>query len=277
MTTFQAIIYGALHGLTGILPLSPEGHDILLSYFLQWPEIPQGLGGAFSLAAGLAILIFFRHDWASLISSLLQVIIFRRKPMMLDERLPGFLIVSAIPVALVWYYGHEAIAAWSPPILMVALFYICFGILLAMADYFNRKTKAMCDWNLSNATGVGIGLLAIFVPGGGLLSGALLLGLFHGYRSESAAKYALLSSLPIFFAQSWLQIRGEIDFHSAAPLPSLSWVTYYVSFLVAFLTSLLAVGTLMKQIQQKGVRSYVAYRIFLGIGAAVTFWVRNRG
>src|SRR4051794_37293269 len=109
MTTFQAIVYGIIHGFTEFLPISARAHQILIPYILSWPEPTGVFGGALALGAFLAVLIYFRHDWASIISSFIQVIIFRKRPMTLDERLPLFIFVSSIPTGAAWYYFHETL------------------------------------------------------------------------------------------------------------------------------------------------------------------------
>src|SRR3989338_6596286 len=104
MTTFEGIIYGIVHGITDFLPLGGNGHDILIPA-VTGLHAPTGAAlGAISLGSLLALLIYFRHDWASMISSFLQVVIFRKYPMTLDERLPFFIIEATIPVAASWYY-----------------------------------------------------------------------------------------------------------------------------------------------------------------------------
>jgi hypothetical protein len=53
-----------------------------------WAPPPTVFIGAMSFAAFLAVFFYFIHDWASLISNFIQLIIYRRKPMTLDEKLP---------------------------------------------------------------------------------------------------------------------------------------------------------------------------------------------
>src|SRR5688500_4363467 len=104
MTTLQAVIFAILQGFSEFFPVSAAAHRKLLAYFVGWPEPSGDFMGALYLGSFLAVFLFFIHDWASLLSSLIQVIVYRRKPMTLDERLPFFLILSALPVGFAWYY-----------------------------------------------------------------------------------------------------------------------------------------------------------------------------
>src|SRR3712207_5657449 len=104
MTTFQAAIYALVFGMTQFLPVSTQAHQVFIPVVLGWQQ-PEGVfDGALSLGALIALLIYFRHDWASMISCFLQVILFRKRPMTLDERLPLFLGVTALPVCIVGSY-----------------------------------------------------------------------------------------------------------------------------------------------------------------------------
>src|SRR4051812_7555339 len=116
MTTFQAILYAIIHGFSDFLPVSATAHHKLVAYLVGWPEPAGPMIGALSLGSLLALLVYFRHDWASMISCFLQVILFRKKPMTLDERLPLFLTLSTLPAVAGWYYFGDSVEqmAWTP-------------------------------------------------------------------------------------------------------------------------------------------------------------------
>ena len=124
MTTFQAIVYGILHGFTEFLPISAAAHRILLAYITGWTEPSGAFLGALSVGSTLALLAYFIHDWLSMVSCFLQVVIYRKKPMTLDERMPLFIVLASIPILGGWYYFHEELASrldTSPLIVAVTL------------------------------------------------------------------------------------------------------------------------------------------------------------
>src|SRR4051794_11037055 len=81
MTTFQAIVYATLHGISEFLPISSKAHHILIPYLIGWQPPPEQFFGTLAIGSSLALLIYFRHDWASMISCFLQVLIYRKRPM----------------------------------------------------------------------------------------------------------------------------------------------------------------------------------------------------
>src|SRR5262245_5067978 len=155
MTTFQAIIYGAIQGFSDFLPISPQAHNILVPYLLDWPHPTGAFLGIVSLGNFLALLVYFRHDWAAMISSFLQILIYRKRPMTMDERMPFFILLASIPIAGAWYYmqGSELLEMnlyWTAGI------FVATGVLLWMVDYLSRKSKNIFDWNWRDSLVAGI-------------------------------------------------------------------------------------------------------------------------
>lgn len=277
MTTFQAIIYGIVHGFTQFLPISASAHQRLLPYLVNWNDHPPSgaILAALNLGAVLALLIYFIHDWASTISSFLQIIIFRKKPMTLDERLPLFLFFTGIPLGLAWVYLKPVLEQmdWDRPLLVAGA--LALGTIpLFLADRSSRKNKGMFDWNWLDALTVGITGILILIPGCGAMEAFLPGALFRNYNREVAAKYSFFSLFPTLLVSTYLNFH-EVSFHGG-PSSDLSWLSFGVAALISFLTGLLAIGGLMKHIQRNGFGQYLTYRIMLAAATVITVLVRSR-
>jgi undecaprenyl-diphosphatase len=274
MTTFQAIIYAAVHGLSEFLPISSSGHHILIPYLVGWHPPTAALISVFTLGSLLALLVYFRHDWASMVSCFLQVIIFRKRPMTLDERLPMFLGVSCIPIAVASSYFHDRIAEteWSP--LLVAGVLTVTSIPLWGADYLGRKMKGMFDWNWFDAIVIGLIHASAIIPGWDRLSAVLLGASFLNYKREPAAKYAYFLMIPILLFKTVSGMK-EITFKAGAPAPDLTWLSFGVALIVSWLVGLLAIGGFMKHVQQKNLNQYIIYRWVIAAAVCGTYWMRS--
>ncbi|MCM2321929.1 MAG: hypothetical protein NDJ90_01565 [Oligoflexia bacterium] len=273
MTTFQSFIYALLHGFTEFLPVSAAAHDSALSTFVGWPTPEGSLAGALSLGALLAVLVFFRHDWASMISCFLQVLIFRKRPMTLDERMPIFLFITSLPTAVAWYYLHERLAQFPLTAFHVAGLLAGFGLLLGFTDSLSRKNKGMFDWNWRDALFIGLFQTGALVPGCGQMTGALLGAMLRNYRREAAAKYAFFASAPVLAAASIFHLRGP-NVQAASSISDLSWLSFSVALVVTLLAGLLAIGGFMGQMQRRSPSQYVVYRWLLAATLAGVFWFR---
>ncbi|MCM2279828.1 MAG: hypothetical protein NDJ89_17275 [Oligoflexia bacterium] len=275
MTTFQTFIYALIHGFAGLLPISAQTHDAFVAELLGWP-LPTGqLAGALSLGAFLAVLVHFRHDWASMISCFLQVLIYRKRPMTLDERLPFFLFISTAPVAAGWYYFHERIAGFPLTLLQLAGLFAAFALPLWLSEALGRKNKGMFDWNWLDALIVGIFQLGALLPGCGQMAGALPGALLRNYRREAAAKYAFFAAAPLLGAAAYVELRG-LDLRASAPMPELSWLSFTVAVLVTLFAGLLAIGGFMRQMQRKSSAQYIVYRWLLAAAMTGVYWWRSR-
>src|SRR3954467_12580392 len=109
VTYFEAIVVGALQGVSELFPVSSLGHSILLPAWLggSWQrDLSIGkdspyLAGlvAMHVATAIALVLFFRKDWVRIIAGLWTSIRHRevRTP---DQRLAWLLVLAPLPGGL---------------------------------------------------------------------------------------------------------------------------------------------------------------------------------
>src|SRR5947207_12179279 len=126
MTIFQAIIFGAVQGLTEFLPVSSTAHLILLPWFLGWPDPGLSFDVALHLGTLVALVIYFWKEWLALLA----------KPRMIV-----FIIVATIPgaVAGVLFESQVENAVRSPKI--IALMLSLMAAALVVAEMKGRRKK----------------------------------------------------------------------------------------------------------------------------------------
>lgn len=275
MSTFQAVLYGLIHGFSEFLPISSTAHMSLISELFGWPKPPEQLQGYLALSGLLSVFLYFRHDWASIISSLLQVIIYRKKPMTLDERMPFFLILATLPVVGAWSYLRENMPEQLSDPLWLAGSVAVFAILLSASEFWGRKNKGMFNWNWIDALLVGIFQILALVPGCGRMTGALSCGLLRNYNREAIAKFSFFASAPLLGASAWLHLKG---FAGHTPIAGdSSWLTISALVAVTTLTGCLSIGYLMKFVQRKSLSQFGIYRILLAAALGAVMWARANG
>jgi undecaprenyl-diphosphatase len=274
MTTFQAIVYAILRGFTQFLPISWDAHQQLFPFITHWPATTGAINGALSLGSLLALLIYFRHDWASQLSCILQVVLFRKRPMTLDERLPLFILIATLPVLILGstLSEHLVPAEWTP-LAISATLAVC-GLLLAFSESTSRKNKGMFDWNWLDSLIVGIFQLSTVLIGVGSFSATWLAAMFRNYNREAAAKFTFFSLAPLLLVQTVREFQ-QIDFHSAQPMVDTSWLSFGIAVIVTLLIGLLVIGAFMKHIERKGIFQYVVYRWILAAAVAGLVFYRT--
>jgi undecaprenyl-diphosphatase len=149
MTYLQAIVIGLLQGVTELFPVSSLGHGVL---------IPALLGGSWSrnlnmtvdnspylaylvavhVATAVALVIFFRKDWARIIVGLFTAIRDRRVETP-DQKLALLLVVATIPVGLAGLaLDHTFRTTLGKPV-PAALFLTLNGIVLFTVERLRTR------------------------------------------------------------------------------------------------------------------------------------------
>ena len=274
MNTFQAAVYGIIHGFVEFLPVSAEAHDAFVSTILSWP-IPEGIfAGSLSLGAFLTLLVYFRHDWASIFSSLLQLIFLRRKPQALDEHLPFFILITTLPTVAVYFTLKEYQAFLQPSTELIILSLVVFSFPLWLAHYFSRQNKKIYDWNIKDSFILGLFQLLLFVPGVGRHAAVFTGALFLNYRKDEAAKFIFFTYAPITFLETYLLLK-PINWQSESAAHGLSWMSFSVATATTFFFGLIVLNAFLKGIQKKNFNGFVYYRALIAIGLGVTFWLKT--
>ena len=277
MTLIAGLLVSLVYGITSFMPVSVTAHEWALNFFAgQWGYANPG--GHFSgmLAAGAltGLMIYFRHDWASIISSFLRVILLRQKPMTIDERLMFFIILTTLPVAFVWQYVEPALVHLEISAYMIAASLVIFSVPLWLANNLNRQTKSMLDWTLVDSLIVGIVQVGALVPGAGRQILALSGAFFRNFNRESAAKFTFLTFAPLLCYRAWRGLDG-FTFSAEVPMENTSWMVFSMCFVMTTAASILSIAGFMKDIQYRSVGKIIFYRCMLATAIAVTYWFNS--
>jgi len=275
MTTFEAILHSILHSFSEFVPVASGAHRAFLTYATEWPAPSTLFQGAIGFGAFLAVFLYFWNDWASIISSFLQVLIYRKKPMTMDERMPFFLTLSSLPPLIAWTYLREDLQPTVAAPLVFAFTMGFFGLPLWFADPFSRRNKNMSAWNWKDALGIGLAQIFFLVPGCGIQGCSLPLALLRNYTREAALKYTFLAMTPVLLFVSLFQLRG-LSFKNPMPSPEISWLSLGTATVVTLVSGLLVIGWCNRHIQTKGVGKIVAWRWLIAFGFIGIYWLRNK-
>jgi undecaprenyl-diphosphatase len=276
MTTFQAIVYAIIRGFTQFLPLSWDGHRALVPWLIHWPQPAGHFDGALALGMFLAAFLYYWNDWASILSSMLQILLLRRKPMTLDERMPFFIMIATLPALLIGPRLEESLRSLNESPWVVAGVLGAFAFPLWLTDSRSRRNKNLFDWNWLDALIVGVFLLlATSVTGIGAVAIILTVASSRNYSREAGAKFALYVLTPLLLVQA-VRDLGGLNFHTPTPDPDITWLTLAVALIVSWLSGILTIGAFMKHVQRKGTGQYVTYRIAFAVGTMAIIWFRTR-
>jgi len=266
ITYFQAIVLGALQGISELFPISSLGHSVIFPHLVGWnldQKAPYFLTFlvATHFATAIVLFLFFRKDWIRIIKGVIRSLKEREiRSDDTDAKLGWLLIIGTIPAGILGLLFEESIKSLFASSSISTLFLFLNGILLFGAEFLRRKRLlspasvkdidtriAKINWYQSLCIGA-VQAIAL-IPGlsrtGAALSGSLLIGLSH----EDAARYSFLLATPIIGAAAILKLPELFTTAESAILGQaiigaiFSGITAYFS--IKFLTKYFKTNTLI--------------------------------
>jgi len=222
ITYFQAIVIGLLQGVTELFPISSLGHSVLVPALLGWTGLVQGqsAGESFYLAflvglhvaTAIALLVFFRHDWARVIRGFGRSVRDRRVGEAdADARMAWLLIIGTIPVGVVGLaFEHSLRTLFAKPV-AASIFLILNGFLLLGGEQVRKRSdahaqaghaprRALTTFAPLDAVLVGGSQILALFAGFSRSGVTMVAGLLRGLTHEDAARFSFMLATPVILA-----------------------------------------------------------------------------
>ncbi len=272
MTLFQAIIASIVGVFSEIFPIAPGAHQTLLEYFLGWNVSHPKLQGAVELGIFLSLVFALKHDILAQISSMIQMIVYRKKPKAMDERMPIFVLIAVIPaIASFLFLRRSPISPSENPFLFAAVFGLS-GIPMAFFDYYTRKNKSIYDWNGLDAAFIGLGSAALAIPEIGRTTGAFTVSALRNFKREGASKFILFVATPLLGLSAWYHLHGPGSTIALSDFPP---TYYYASVGISILTSSFLIHVFLAQMEKTTLTRYAVYRVLIAGAVIGVHFYRN--
>jgi len=288
---FQAIVIGLLQGVTELFPVSSLGHSVIVPALLGWHSIvnAQSKSESFYLAflvglhvaTALALLWYFRADWARIIAGFFRSL-GRRRVETKDERLAWLLVTATIPAGIAGLLlEHSLRVLLATPVAASSLLAVN-GVVLAVGERARRRQEVRA---LAVAHGVNeegarrldtlefresgvIGGAQVFALMAGISRSGITMvaGLLRGLDHEDAARFSFLLATPIILAAGIYKLPdllGSNGDHIRGQV--------LVGSLFAAAAAYLAVRFLMRFFETRTLKPFAVYCLVVGITTAIYF------
>ncbi|MBU6374496.1 MAG: hypothetical protein KGQ59_00720 [Bdellovibrionales bacterium] len=261
----ESLVLATLQGFGRIIPMSSETQIKFFQRFYPTALPDDAWNATFALGALIALLLYFVHDWASILSSLIQVTIFRKRPMTLDERYPFFIALCAsIPAIALAFLIHklelpslfaiqESLASWEIGGLVGGT------ALLFFAERWSKRNRGPFDLGVLDSIALGVGQLISWIPGIGGTLGMLSVSQLRNYHLEATTKSVCLLSLP-FIVVELAQGSAQIHWSEAEPMLGISWLQWGLSLFVCTISAFIALRILNEHFRRTGFKKLIGYR-----------------
>ena len=262
MTFLQSIVLGIVQGLGEFLPISSSAHLVIIPWLLKWED--PGLTFDVALHGGtlIALLIYFRKEWISLIKGLIEL-----RPRHFadlnslttgyESKMAVFIVLATIPGALIGLaLEHKAEVAFRDPG-QVAIILALMGVVLWFVDSKSKKNKALTQMTLTHALIIGVSQGLAVIPGISRSGVTITTALAQGFNRKDAARFSFFLSMPIILGACILKLRHL----TGADLTPIFWS----GVVAAAVSGYFAIGGLIRLLQTRTYGIFAGYRIVVGL------------
>lgn len=251
MNIFQAIILGAIQGLTEFLPISSSAHLTIIPWIFNW-DIPKAFDVALHFGTLLAITIYFLKDWIQLIKGGVKYVIKKEKTV--QGRMFWYIVAATIPGGTVGYLlDHYFSDTLSRPII-IALALIVMGVILYIVDKNSKNKIKYEQMTFKQAFLIGVSQALAFIPGVSRSGITITTARSMGIDRESAARYSFMLSGPIILAATIFKFKDFV-FSSA----------FVIGVITSFIVGIFVIKFLLDYVKNKSFKVFAIYRIIFGI------------
>jgi undecaprenyl-diphosphatase len=296
MTFLQAIVIGALQGVTELFPVSSLGHSVLVPHWIggSWatlvgkPSDDKSPYLAFvvvlHVATALALLLFFWREWVLIIKGFVSSV-GKRKAETVHERMAWLLIIATIPAGIVGLaLTHKLQSLFAKPE-AAAIFLTINGLILFTGEWLRRRGLGAeaesvgtdhTDTAIDSAViaqvrpvdAAVIGVAQVFALFAGISRSGITMvaGLIRGLDHEQAVRFTFLLATPIILLAGLLKIPeilgSEGDGIRGQALAGAG---------AAFIGALLATKFLTKYFQSNKLTPFGIYCVIAGVASIIRF------
>lgn len=307
LSYLEAVLVGALQGVTELFPVSSLGHSILLPALAggQWAQdlnvsAPESPYLAFivglHVATAAALVVFFWRDWLRIIAGFATSVRYRRihTP---DERLSWLIVLATIPVGVSGLALEHLFRTTLGKPIPAALFLTLNGAILYGGERLRRRAAASvavaatdglpqatadgpetpgiaADERLARlplARGVLIGSAQVLalLPGISRSGVTMVAGLLRGLSHEDAARFSFLLATPVILAAGMLKIPDLFG-----PLGAGIGGQVLAGSVASFVSAYLAVRFLTHYFQTRTLTPFAVYCTLAGVASLLWLTLR---
>ncbi len=257
---FQALVLGAVQGLTEFLPVSSSAHLALVPWIFGWEDPGLAFDVALHLGTLLALLIYYRREWANIASS---IVTGEQK----GRELLVLLIVASIPGAIFGVLLEKYAETTFRSPLLVAAALSAMGIALWFFDKHSPGLRSVRTISILDALIIGLFQALALIPGVSRSGITITVARALGIERQDAANFSFLMATPIIAGAGLLKIREALNYPELGALA--------IGFAAAALCGLLAIATLVHLVRTRTYAPFAWYRLALAFAVCALFLARK--
>ena len=262
MSVLEALVLGAVQGLTEFIPISSSGHLVLVPEALGWEHPGLAFDVLLHAASLVALLIYFSGDLVDLARG-------AAAGDRSSRRLVLLLAVGTVPAAVAGlllgdYFEEQFADANAAAVQLMITALILVGAELALRYHEHRTAstgsslRKMPELNAGDATVIGIAQAISILPGISRSGSTIGAGLALGVERDDSARFAFLLAIPALFGAMLVKLPdlSGSDLGVGAGL---------IGFIASLLTSYGAIWGLIRYLRTNTLYPFAVYCAIAGL------------
>jgi undecaprenyl-diphosphatase len=257
----QAVILGAVEGLTEFLPISSTGHQIIVADLINFGgERAMAFNIIIQLGAILAVVWEFRRKILDIITGLPT----QRNA----QRFTLNLFIAFLPAVVLGVIFADLIHEYLFNPITVAVALVLGGFVMLWAEKRQHRVRVdhIDDMHWTDALKVGCAQCLAMIPGTSRSGSTIIGGLLFGLSRKAATEFSFFLAMPTMVGAAMYSGFKYRHLFSADDLP-----VFAIGFVVAFIFAMIAVRALLKFIANHSYAVFAWYRIAFGILILMTW------
>ena len=266
----EALLLGAIQGLSEFLPISSSGHLALTMHVLGWRDPPLVMALVVHLGTLAAVVALYGRELVAAVvgGARLLVVAFKgpaaaRELLSRDEgaALALWIAIATIPTGIIGLLLKDIVVhAAASPHIVGGLLALC-GVMLLASRWIPNGQEGLTWWR---ATLVGFAQGLAVLPGLSRSGTTIVVGMALGLRREEAARFSFIASVPAIIGASIL----ELDVRALTAAGD-EGILYAVAGATALIVGYVSLRLLVGLVRRSGLWWFALYMLPLGIATVL--------
>ena len=261
---WQAVIFGAVEGVTEFLPISSTGHltilEKLFGYSIDDPSV-TAFTAIIQVGAVLATVIFLWKDIVRIVSAFFRGLVSAEVRSTLDFKFGFAVILGSIPIGIVGLVFKDQIETTVRSLYVVAAALILWSGVMWFADHYGKQDRSEEDVRWRDTLIIGVVQCLALIPGVSRSGATMSAGLLRGLDRVTVTRLSFFLSIPALLAAGALQTLTKYDDISGG----VGWPATIVATVVSFVVAYFTIRWLLRYIARHTYTIFIVYRVALGL------------
>src|SRR4051795_12975111 len=258
----QAVVLGAVEGVTEFLPVSSTGHLKIVEGLMNIPvddDAVVGFSAVIQVGAIAAVLVYFFKDIVRIVSAWGRGLVNKEERYHHDYKFAWWVIAATVPIVIVGLAAKPLIEGALASLWVVAGSLIVGSGVMWAADQMGRHKRGEDDTSFKDAMLVGSSqILALLFPGfsrsGATMSTALMLDLDR----VAATRLSFFLGIPALTGAGIYELKDALGTGVGAG-------SLVVGTVVSFVIAYASVAWLLRFVARHTINGFGVYRVIVGV------------